>query len=559
MAVPISTVVNVVVAMPPVYPSGTGFSTLLFLTKSNFLPISIRAKQYYSTQGVGTDTSSTSEAYRAGVTFFSQNPRPAFFTVGRAVTGPVGGELLGSGNFERDMAKWRALGAGEVLNITVDGTPVVLTGMSFAGAANLNGVAAVIETAMLNPLRGTGILRLAINDTTTDIPLQSASTAQSGDSLKIGDEYMLVTNVTDSMNLVVQRGTRGTTPTGHNVGTPVLIGISGATPGFTFNGSQFFAQSGSTGATSGITVTSSTPLSRMLGLDDGRVTPGIAGAEGVADSLDACEAATSFYGVVLSREFTDAEALEASVWAEANDKLFLHATGDQNAKVATSISDFCAVAQAQAFGRTASAYNDPSGLSDYMEVSALARELAVDFSQPNSTITLMFRQLPGVTPSHINLDNKRVLDAKNANYYTQFGTFPMFATGVMSNGTWIDQRHGLDYLAQHLADAAFAGMPLVNKIPQTDRGMAYLTGLLDVAMQDLVNAGLIAPGTWKGTGIANVVNTGEYLPTGYKIYAALIATQSEADRMARKAPPVTIVCKGAGAIQNIDVYVQFEP
>lgn len=129
----------------------------------------------------------------------------------------------------------------------------------------------------------------------------------------------------------------------------------------------------------------------------------------------------------------------------------------------------------------------------------------------------------------------------------------------MANGSWIDQRHGLDYLAQHLADAAFAGMPLVNKIPQTDRGTAYLKGLLNVAMKDMKDAGFIAEGTWMGTGIANVVNTGEYLDTGWKVYIAPIATQSEQDRMARKCPPITIVCKGAGAIQYMDVYVQFEP
>lgn len=560
MAVPISTVVNVVVSMPPVYPSGTGFSTLLVLGTSTSLPISIRARAYYSVQGVGTDFGSTSEEYRAALTFFSQNPRPAFLCIGRRVTGPVGGELLGSRNIEQDMAKWRAMGAGEVLNLTIDGTPVTLSGMNFSQAANLNGVAAVIETAMLNPLRGTGILSNSISDTATTIPLQVPSIAQNGDSLKIGDEFMLVTDATNPSSLIVTRGTRGTTPSGHSVGAVVLIGISGTmTPAFTFNGTQFYAQSGSSGTSSGISVTSPSVLSRMLGLDDGRSTSGIAGEESVDDALNACEAAIAFYGLVLTRAFTDAEALQAANWTEGHTKLFGHATGDQNAKVAATTTDFPAIAEAQALGRTCAAYNDPPGLSDYLMVSALARQLAVDFSQPNSTITLMFRQCPGVTPSNINLNDKQVLDGKNCNYYTNFGTFPMFATGILSNGTWIDQRHGLDYLAQHLADAAFGGVVTVSKIPQTDKGLAYLTGLLEVAMQDMVNCGLIAPGTWRGSGIANVVNTGEYLPTGYKIYAAPISSQSEIDRMARKAPPITIVCKGAGAIQNIDVFVQFEP
>ena len=39
------------------------------------------------------------------------------------------------------------------------------------------------------------------------------------------------------------------------------------------------------------------------------------------------------------------------------------------------------------------------------------------------------------------------------------------------------------------------------------------------------------------------------LPKGYYIYAAPVSTMTSADRAARKAPPISILVCGAGAIQ----------
>ena len=562
MSIPISTVVNVQVAIPPTIPAGTGFSTLMVLGKSTSLPLGSRAQTFSSMQEVGSVFSATSEEYQAAETFFSQNPRPVFMVIGRAVTGAVSGELLGSSNYESDLSKWHNISAGDALYLTIDGQQVMLTNMDFSQATSLNGVAAVVDSAMADPWRDTGQLSSPITDTDTTIPLRAPSKAQIGDTLQIESEYMTVMQTSDPLNLVVTRGSRGSTAVGHSVGANVTVLASGIANGScVFNGSAFYFQSGSTGPSSTIALTqSSPPLSAMLGIESGSISsPGLTGAETVAQSLDACSAIESFYGFVLTKDFSDTDAFDAAKWSEANTKLFGHATGDANCKSPTASSgSFPAEAQQAGFTRTADAYNDPQGLSDYLMVSALARELAVDFSQPNSMITLMFKTMPSVTPSNINLADKQVLDSINCNYYASFGAAPMFATGVCASGLWIDLRHGLDYMSQHLAQAAFFGLYTAPKIPQTDKGVAYLETLCNNAMEDMVNCGFIAPGTWEGTGISGVVNTGEYLTKGYKVISATIASQSEADRQRRKAPPITIVCKASGAFHEVDIYVQFE-
>jgi hypothetical protein len=171
----------------------------------------------------------------------------------------------------------------------------------------------------------------------------------------------------------------------------------------------------------------------------------------------------------------------------------------------------------------------------------------------------MFKQCPGVTPSKINVADKDVLDGKYSNYYAVFGSLPMYSKGRMASGMWADQRHGLDFMGKHLADAAFAAFAFSPKIPQTDKGVEYLVSQLGIAMKDMVRCGFLAPGEWQGSGISGVVNTGDYLDTGYRIVAAPVSSQSISDRQERKAPPITIVAKGAGALQSVDIYVQFEP
>jgi Protein of unknown function (DUF3383) len=563
MSIPISTVVNVQVAMPPSYPTGTGLSTLLFLGKSNRLPLSARAQFFASVQDVGALFSSTDEEYKAAESFFSQNPRPASMAIGRAVAGPTGGEMLGSGNYEDDLSVWKALAPSEVLYLTIDGSPVEITGMIFANVANLNGVAAVVNGALSTPLRSTSSLAADVDDAVTDIPLATAPTIplQIGDLLYIEAEYMTVTDATDQSNPVVTRASKGSVAAAHLTGALVTIEASGvAAATCTFTGSAFYFKSGLTGTTSGVLVTQSSPLSDMLGLGSGAITtPGIEDAETPADALDACSAMASFYGVVLTKEFTDADALLAAEWVQAQTMLMGHATGDANSKVAAVDTDFCAEAAARGYDRVATSYHEPQNLSDYLMVSALARELAVDFTQPSSAITMKFKVCPGVAVSNLNINDKNALDSKHANYYAMFGSVPMFAEGWCASGLFIDLRHGLDYMAKHLADSAFMGMYAAPKIPQTDKGLTYLVGLLEIAMEDMVNSGFLAPGTWNGTGINNVVNTGEFLTKGYKVVPATIASQSEADRQARKAPPVTIACKAAGAFHSVDIFVQFEP
>ena len=84
MALPVSSVVNVVITTTPVAPSRAGFGTLMFVTSDVDGPIdtTTRSKLYTDPDSVGLDWPSNSEVVVAANTYFAQSPRPTTFKVG---------------------------------------------------------------------------------------------------------------------------------------------------------------------------------------------------------------------------------------------------------------------------------------------------------------------------------------------------------------------------------------------------------------------------------------------------------------------------------------------
>jgi hypothetical protein len=96
------------------------------------------------------------------------------------------------------------------------------------------------------------------------------------------------------------------------------------------------------------------------------------------------------------------------------------------------------------------------------------------------------------------------------------------------------------------------------KVPQTDSGQnQYVNAISQVSDQAVTN-GFAAPGIWNAPGFGQLAQ-GQYLKYGYYIYAQPIALQSESDRAARKAPPITEALKLAGSTQTVSVLVNVNP
>ena len=342
--------------------------------------------------------------------------------------------------------------------------------------------------------------------------------------------------------------------------TKLTAAAAGAT--IVFDGTRFIVRSATTGATSTVDFAtptgSGTDISAMLGLDAaglGIKSTGVA-AETITASLDALQSFDgSWYGLAFTKEVTEQNIKDAAAWTETKTKILGYSTSASNVQDGASTTDIASVFKGLLYRRTFGVWDNDDA---YPAVSAMARAFTVNFNEQNSTITLKFKTLPGISPLSINESQRLTLVSKNVNYYTRFGDSAMLAEGVMASGVFFDEVHGLDWLQNAIETNVFGYLyTRTTKVPQTDKGVALIAQQVEKALADAVNNGLIAAGQWNGPPLGEI-NSGDFLPKGYYIYAQPVAEQNQSDREARKAPPIQVIAKGAGAIHFVDVSLTFE-
>lgn len=263
----------------------------------------------------------------------------------------------------------------------------------------------------------------------------------------------------------------------------------------------------------------------------------------------------SWYGFTFVNGISDADVLEAAAWAEARIKIFGFTSADPNIANQSNLSNLALSLNALEYSRTFGVYDDNDL---YAAVSVFGRAFTTNFNNQNSTITLKFKKLPGITPIVITETQRLTLTERNINYYSEFGDSAMLAEGVMVNGRFFDEVHGLDWLLNAIETNVFGYMYTAKtKIPQTDPGVARLVQQAEKACQEGVRNGLLAPGQYNGEPLG-AVETGDFLAKGYYIFAQPIAEQNQSDREARKAPPIQGILKGAGALHFADIELNFE-
>ncbi|EBV6971103.1 DUF3383 domain-containing protein [Salmonella enterica subsp. enterica serovar Gaminara] len=216
-------------------------------------------------------------------------------------------------------------------------------------------------------------------------------------------------------------------------------------------------------------------------------------------------------------------------------------------------TDLATKLKAAKYSRT---YIQYSSTSPYAALSAFGRAFTVNFTGSNTTITLKFKQLPGITYETIGTSQANALEAKNCNVYVYYeNDTAILEQGVMCNGDFFDERHGLDWLQNAVQTADYNTLyTSTTKIPQTDAGtttrIANIENVLDVADK----SGLFAPGIWTG-GPMGQLGTGDTLTKGYYTWADTVDNQLQTDREARKGVPIQVAAKLAGAVHYGDVAI----
>lgn len=347
----------------------------------------------------------------------------------------------------------------------------------------------------------------------------------------------------------------------NGVATIVTTALSGAGV-CTWSGMNFVVTSSTTGTMSSVgyaTAGTGTDISTLLQLTSATsqaLVPGFAAETPLACAAVMADKSPNWYGLMFaaSTQPTDQQNLDVSGFIEAQDLTRIYGVTIVNTNVLSAevTNDLASMMMAAGYLQSFCQYSQ----NVYAIASFFGRAFSVNFNGNRTTITLMYKQEPGVTGEELTENQAATLISKRCNVFVNYvnGTI-IIQTGVMSGDAYFDEIHGLDWLQNAIQTNCFNVLyTSTTKIPQTDAGVNQLTNAIDQACGQAVANGLVAPGTWNADGFGELV-PGQFLKTGYYIYATPIALQSQADRDARIAPPIQVAVKLAGAIQSLDVIV----
>jgi hypothetical protein len=326
---------------------------------------------------------------------------------------------------------------------------------------------------------------------------------------------------------------------------------------------RFQMVSTTTGTTSAVSYlsapTTGTDISAMLGM---RATDAnahsIAGSAGesaltAATIIDGMYSALWYALVCPSAIDNDHEDLAA--YCEAADPPHYYGVTTQDPAVLDPAStvDIAAELSALGYNKTAVQYSRSSA---YAIMSYLGRILTTAWDGQNTTMTLMYKQEPGVAGEILSATQADVAMAKFCNLYANYanGT-TLIQYGTSASGEFSDTIIGADALAGDVQTAVFNVLYTTpTKIPQTDPGMQLLLNAVTAICANYVSNGYLAEGTWNAPGFGTL-KSGDLLSLGFYVFAPSMLLQSAADRAARKAPLLQIAAKCAGAIHTASVLI----
>lgn len=494
MTIPVSSVVNVSIAIGAQFPARAGFGTLNIVTaETGVIGIAERIRSYQNLDGVTADWPANSEVVAAATAYFSQQPKPTSLKVSTRYPTAQAAQLRGGAvpDNAANLALFNAITDGS-FTISIDGGAEDITGLNFSADTDLSEVADAIQTA-----------------------LQAVATG----------------------------------------------GYVGAT--CTHDGTRFFINSGSTGTSSTVSFLTAvdpatgTDISSLLQMrqGEGTKTDGI-DAETITASLNAIQNIDSdWYGLLFTKEVRDGiqingeDAVEAAAdWCEARIKVFGNTSNDLDVLDSVTTNDIASVLSAKNLRRTMTTYS--SFPDQYPSASILGRAFTVNFNQPNSTITLKFKQMPGITVEQLTQSQKAVLDSKKANALIEVGSSDMFAESFMASGVFFDEVHGVDWLQNAIETNVFGYLlTRTTKVPYTNKGVAAIEQQVINALDEAVRNGLVAPGE---------TVDGRFLATGYETVVIPVEDINQSDKEARHYPGLSFTVLGAGAIHSVQINGIFE-
>lgn len=490
---PVSRLINVDVVLSPTAAQAPNLNSCLIIGSSDVIDVEQRIRSYSNIEEVADDFGTSAPEYLAAALFFGQTPQPDQLYIGRwaeaATAGFMEGEELTE--VEQTLATWTAIANGR-FKVSIDGSAATnIQCATFAGAASLNAIAAIMQTALRVPAVG---------------------------------GFTNATVVWDGEKFVITSGTTG-------------------------------AASAVSALTAGTGGTDISGMMKGLAADDINIVNGVAAEQPVTALTILDDQRLYWYMVTFADDsLTNDQILANAAYIEAcsNKHIYGVTTTDADVLDAEEDEDIASLLKALNYNRTITQYSEnayavASLLGRAVTVNFLGNSTVIDImykAEPGVVAaTLSTSEANAARDKYATV----FVEYNNDTAIIQYGR--------MASGAFFDEIQDTDWLANEIQNNVFNLLYTSGtKIPQTDAGNHLIMNAIEAACIQAVANGTLAPGQWNANGFGQLVQ-GAYLDKGYYIYAPPIYLQSQAAREARQSVPFQVAAKLAGAIQTVDVIV----
>lgn len=472
----------------------------LFLSSSSVIPLSQFVLAFTSAADVGNYFGMDSQEYALAGTYFqgfnNSMAKPAALLIAPRVSTAVAA-FVRSGAFSGTLASLQEITAG-TFNITLGEAAVELTGISFASATSLSGVAAALQDA-----------------------LQAWTPSE------------------------------GSAP----------VAVSSATVGYNSTLNAFTVTSGSAGADASLVMPSGS-VATALGFDadSGAVLSAGSAQMTPSENMEAVTAVTRNFVTFMSIEQLTAEdCIAFSAWAATQGVNYLHVFFDSNINN-TSASPSGTIAQALTEANAGSVCGI-YGTAQYAAfICSCAASIAYD--KTAGTITFMFKGQSGLGANVNNGSVAETLNGLGLNFIGNYATrndnFVFLANGEMwGDWRWIDAYLNAVWLNNALQVACMNGFQNNLRVPYTEEGYTIVRSWCMDPINRALRSGVIEPGVTLSEGQKAQLQreagkdiSNQLFSDGYYLK---VEDPSPAIRQQRGTPDASLWYTYGGAIHKLEI------
>ncbi len=281
------------------------------------------------------------------------------------------------------------------------------------------------------------------------------------------------------------------------------------------------------------------PEAVMIGRIDTSETP--------EQALAACVAKSSDFYPVYSCSATEEQVPALAGYIKTTGGMVLIYENDATIDEAAGASGVFGTLKAAVNDRALGFWNS----ADYAGAALMGLVCGLANKYRDKAWQLCYKQLQGINPSQgIEQPQVTSLMGVNANVYVTRGTKNLLEVGAVASGKRYDEVMSLDRIASELKQAGFNLVTgSETKLPQDDSTTVRFINAYSDILSAHFDRGVLSPGIWREEKY-HTLETGTPLPDGYIIMADSYASQSNADRLAKKAVPMYVVVHLSGAVES---------